>query len=49
MDAQVRKPQDGSYSGLVTLVFTKCENKMPASSRSSDEHGPDRTTRISVF
>src|ERR1700687_6204904 len=27
--------------GLVSLVFTKCENKMTATFRSSDEHGVD--------
>ncbi len=34
--------QNWSYSGPVTHVFTKCENKMPASFRSSDEHGLDQ-------
>ena len=34
--------QNWSYSGPVTHVFTKCENKMPASFRSSDERGLDQ-------
>ena len=33
---------------LVTLVFTKCQNKMPASFRLSGEHGLDRTARTGV-
>src|ERR1700730_13858157 len=34
--------------GLVILVFTECENKMPTSFRPSDEHGLDRAARTSV-
>jgi len=34
--------------GLVTLVFAKCENRIPVSFRSSDEHGLDGTAWTGV-
>jgi len=34
---------EGVLQGIVILVFAKYENKIPASLRSSDEHGLDRS------
>jgi HsdM N-terminal domain len=50
-DSKKRSYQDASQKrvlyGLVTRVFAKCSNKIPASLRSSDEHGLDRAARTS--